>query len=100
MFNSGWSLGRTGGSVTSNAAAFITPFCNATVRSSWLTVPPRPTLISVAVDFIILSSSAEMKLVVSGVNGKLRTTKSDAVKSSFNSKQNVAPEFYGEKKKK
>ena len=71
--------------MTSNAAAFITPFCNAAVRSLWLTVPPRPTLIRVAVDFIILSSSDEMKLVVSEVSGKHRTTKSDSFKSSFNS---------------
>ena len=70
-------FGRGFGSVTSSAAAFITPFFNASVKSSWLTIPPRAILTSVAIAFIRASSFADIMWLVSDVSGVHSTIKSD-----------------------
>ena len=90
-FNRAWSRGSSSGSVTSNAAVLITPFCSAFVKSAWLTTPPREILTSVAVGFIIDSSLAVIMCFVSCVRGVQRTTKSDRDSSSARLLQYWAP---------
>eukprot|EP00465_Bigelowiella_longifila_P000268 CAMPEP_0185281238 /NCGR_PEP_ID=MMETSP1359-20130426/66610_1 /TAXON_ID=552665 /ORGANISM="Bigelowiella longifila, Strain CCMP242" /LENGTH=170 /DNA_ID=CAMNT_0027876653 /DNA_START=286 /DNA_END=798 /DNA_ORIENTATION=+ len=71
-----WSSGNGSGAVTSRAAAEISPFRRAEVRSSVSTTSPRAMLIRCAVGFIIFSCFEEISPFVLGVKGTTKNKKS------------------------
>ena len=74
---SGWSAGSGSGSVTSSAAARITPVRSASTRASVSTTGPRAVFTRIADGFIDRSAAASMRWRVSAVRLTLSDTKSD-----------------------
>ena len=67
---------------TSKAAPAMMPSLRAVYRSSSLTMPPRATLASLALGFIILNCGREIMFLVSGRSGVWMVMKSDVLRTS------------------
>src|SRR3954454_2803716 len=79
---SGSSIGMGSGSVTSRAAAAITPSRNASAKATWSTTGPRDVLTSTAVGFIQARELPLMRCRVAGLRFTWIDTKSLSPRST------------------